>query len=294
MVKNGNRNKSAVLLAVLAHPDDETFGMGGTLALYAKRGAQVHLVCATRGESGDVDPKYMERYESVADRRVAELKCAADILGLKEVHFMDYRDSGMAGSADNQHPKALAAAPAEEVAQKVAGYIRMLRPQVVLTFDPIGGYKHPDHIAIHNATKRGFELAGDESFNDGRSAFIPNKLYYHIFPRGLLRFAVRVMPWFGRDPRRFGRNQDIDLVELVSDDDFPVHARINYQEVRKKKEEATACHSSQLDEGMSNSGLVYWILRWYERRDYYMRACPEPEPGKIEKDLFEGIDANRR
>lgn len=287
-----NKKETPVLLAVLAHPDDETFGMGGTLALYAKRGAKVHLVCATRGESGDVDPKYLEEYTSIADRRVTELKCAAGILGLTEVHFMDYRDSGMEGSENNRHPKALTAAPVEEVAQKVAGYIRELRPQVVLTFDPIGGYRHPDHIAIHNATVRGFELAGDPEFEDGLEPHQPDKLYFHIIPRGLFRFAVRMLPLFGRDPHRFGRNQDIDLVELVGDEDFPVQAEINYQEVRKKKEQATACHSSQLDEGMSSRGLVYWIMRWYERRDYYMRAYPEPDSHTRERDLFEGIDVD--
>jgi len=66
-----------VLLAVLAHPDDETFGMGGTLALYARRGVEVHLVCATRGEVGEMDEKFMRGFATVADRRVDELRCAA-------------------------------------------------------------------------------------------------------------------------------------------------------------------------------------------------------------------------
>ena len=116
-----------VLLAVLAHPDDESFGMGGTLALYAQRGVAVHLVCATRGEAGDVAPELLEGFDSVADRRVSELRCAAGILGLSGVHFLDYRDSGMPGSPDNQHPQALVMAPLDEVAAKVAGYIRQLQ-----------------------------------------------------------------------------------------------------------------------------------------------------------------------
>ena len=113
-----NTNSKPVLLAVLAHPDDETFGMGGTLALYAQQGAAVHLVCATRGEVGDVDPEYMQGYDSIADRREHELRCAAQMLGLAGVHFLDYRDSGMPGSEDNHHPRALAAAPLDEVASK--------------------------------------------------------------------------------------------------------------------------------------------------------------------------------
>ena len=131
-------------MAVLAHPDDETFGMGGTLALYAQKGVSVHLICATRGEVGDVEPHFMEGYESIGELREHELRCAAEILGLSGVHFLDYRDSGMPGSPDNEHPQALAAAPLDEVAAKVTGYIRELQPQVVLTFDPIGGYRHPD------------------------------------------------------------------------------------------------------------------------------------------------------
>ena len=98
------------------------------------------------------------------------------------------------------------------------------------------------------------------------------------------------MPIFGRDPRRFGRNQDIDLVELVGEEDFPVHAKINCREVRRRKEEATACHTSQIEEGMSKRSLVYWILRWYDRYEYFMRAHPEPVSGTCEGDLFDGID----
>ena len=150
MEDNGITNQhKRTILSVLAHPDDESFGMGGTLALYAKRGVDVHLVCATRGEVGEVSPEILEGFDSVSALRVNELRCAAGILGLKGVHFLDYRDSGMPGSEDNHHPLAMAAAPLDEVAAKVTHYIRKLRPQVVLTFDPIGGYRHPDHIAIH-------------------------------------------------------------------------------------------------------------------------------------------------
>jgi LmbE family N-acetylglucosaminyl deacetylase len=96
------------MLVVLAHPDDETFGLGGTLALYAMQGVKVHLICATRGEVGTVAPEFMEGYSSIADLRVDELLCASELLGLEQVHFLDYRDSGMEGTADNEHPKALA------------------------------------------------------------------------------------------------------------------------------------------------------------------------------------------
>ena len=123
---------SPTLLAVLAHPDDESFGMGGTLALYAARGADVYLVCATRGEVGEADEEHLKGYGSVAEMRESELRCAAGILGLKGVFFLDYRDSGMPGSAENQHPEAQIRHPVEEVAGRVVKYIRELKPDVVL------------------------------------------------------------------------------------------------------------------------------------------------------------------
>jgi N-acetyl-1-D-myo-inositol-2-amino-2-deoxy-alpha-D-glucopyranoside deacetylase len=278
-----------VLLAVLAHPDDETFGMGGTLALYAQKGVEVHLVCATRGEVGSVDPKFLQGFDSIGERRESELCCAADLLGLAGVHFMGYRDSGMPGSPDNLHPKALAAQPVEEVARKVAHYIRMLRPQVVVTNDPIGGYKHPDHIAVHRATLRAFELVADPAFKDEFPPFQPNKLYYNIFPKGFLKIALLALPLLGQDPRHFGRNKDIDLVDIVKDGDFPVHARINYRSVAKLKDEASACHASQLAGGPPNNGLLHWIDMLIGEKDTYMRALPEASKHLHEKDLFEGI-----
>lgn len=280
---------SKTLLAVLAHPDDETFGMGGTLALYARKGVDVYLVCATRGEAGEMDPKYMAGFGSVAERRESELRCAAELLGLKGVFFLNYRDSGMAGSPENNHPQALAAQPLDQVAADVTGYIRRLRPQVVITFDPIGGYRHPDHIAMHRATLRAFELAGDPSFAlDGLEPFRPLKLYYHTIPHTILRLAVRVMPVFGQDPRRQGKNKDIDLVS-ITEVDFPVHARIDYRPVASLRDEATACHASQ-GGGRLFSGPLAFLRRALGSYETYMRAFPQPAPReRLERDLFAGI-----
>ena len=281
------------LLAVLAHPDDETFGMGGTLALYSQRGVSVHLICATRGEVGDVEPHYLEGYQSIGELREHELRCAADILGLAGVHFLDYRDSGMPGSPDNQHPHSLAAAPINDVTAKVTAYIRQLRPQVVLTFDPIGGYRHPDHIAIHQATETAFYAAGDaERYPDAGEPFQPEKLYYHTFPRGLFAWMVRLLPLVGKNPHRFGHNEDIDLVELAGED-FPVHAQINYGPVVREKAEATACHASQGGMGSSGNWLVNLAFRMASGKDSFMRAYPEPDGGPKERDLFLGIRSAR-
>ena len=203
------------LLAVLAHPDDESFGVGGTLALYAGRGFRVILVCATRGEAGTVDPGYLEGYASVAELREAELRCAAQHLGLEAIHFLDYRDSGMPGMPENSHPDAQIAHPVEEVAARIVRYIRESRAEVVLTFDPAGGYRHPDHIHVQRATTLAFERSGDPQFEpDVAPPHHPRALYYHVFPHGLLRLLTRLMPLVGANPRRWGRNKDIDLKEL--------------------------------------------------------------------------------
>jgi LmbE family N-acetylglucosaminyl deacetylase len=280
-------HQNKVLLAVLAHPDDETFGLGGTLALYSRRGVEVHLVCATRGEVGEMDPQYMRGFNSIAERREAELRCAAEKLGLAGVHFLNFRDSGMTGSEDNHHPQALAAQPVDKVAADVAHFIRLLKPQVVVTFDPIGGYKHPDHIAIHRATVKAFHLAGEVD-GDGLPAFKAQRLYFETMPRGFLRLAVRLMPLFGRDPHKFGVNKDVDLTEFAFVD-FPIHAVVDYRPVTAIRDEASACHASQ--GGMQVSrGLFGMLRRWIGYRDLFMRAYPEAvRAGRKERDLFAGV-----
>ena len=282
---NGTRR----LLAVLAHPDDESFGMGGTLALYARQGVQTHLVCATRGEAGSLDEDCLEGFASVAERRESELRCAAGILGLAGVYFLGYRDSGMAGSPDNQHPNALVAQPIEQVSARIVRHIRELQPQVVVTFDPIGGYKHPDHIAIHNATVLAFKLAGDTTFQNGLPPYQPQKLYYHTFPKTWLRLIVRLAPLMGMDPKHMGRNKDLNFAELVAEADFPIHASINYKSVQAEKDAAAACHASQLDGALARRRLISLIMRMVGGHDNYMRAVPPPTNGHREKDLFEDL-----
>jgi LmbE family N-acetylglucosaminyl deacetylase len=280
------------LLAVLAHPDDETFGIGGTLALYARRGVQAYLICATRGEAGTVSPEFMQGHPSIAALREHELRCAAQHLGLAGVHFLDYRDSGMPGSPDNQHPQALINAPRSEVVHKITRLIRQLRPQVVITFDPVGGYGHPDHVTTHQATVEAFQAAGDPSrFPEDLPAHQPDKLYFTVFSRAYLRVALRLMRLAGRGPRRWGRNQDIDLEELAQHR-FPIHARVNYRSVAELKKKATACHASQLDMGRSNPGLLGLAFRLARlgATETFMRAYPAPNSDRPERDLFLGID----
>ena len=273
------------MLVCMAHPDDESFGMGGTIAYYAQQGVEVHLICATRGEAGTVDEKFMEGHESIAQVREKELACAAEVLGLASVIYLDYRDSGMIGSKDNDEPGALVRADVDEVAAKIVGEIRRLQPEVVVTFDAVGGYHHPDHIAIHDATVRAFHAAGEErQFPEMGKPFAPGKLFFSARSRRALRFLVRLMPLLGKDPKKLGRNEDIDLTRLAEDGDTPPHVTINYRAVLDKKQKADACHASQLSE--NGFGLLSTFWRLSGPKDRFTRAHPKTADRYRARDLF--------
>jgi LmbE family N-acetylglucosaminyl deacetylase len=278
------RHMSRTLLAVFAHPDDESFGPGGTLAKYSAAGMAVHLICATLGEAGENGAPDQERTESLARLRERELRCAASILGLEEVHVLGYRDSGMDGSPANQHPRALAQADPDMLAEQVADLMRKLRPQVVLTFDPFGGYGHPDHIAMHRATVAAFECV-----SSGESEH-PHKLYFTALPYAVLRWAVRLMPLLGVDPEAAGKNQDINL-RAALEHELPVTTRIDVSATYDVKQRAAACHSSQLSgPGPASGRLLQWLVRRWQATETFYRATPPFGRGEQqETDLFAGV-----
>ena len=271
------------LLAVFAHPDDEAFGPGGTLAKYAAEGVAVHLICATRGEVGESDLADLDGGEDLASRREQELRCAASVLGLAEVHLLDYRDSGMAGSPTNQHPQSLAQAAPDVVAGEVAGLVRHLRPEVVLTFDPYGGYGHPDHIAVHRATVAAFKRMSSQ---DGH----PQKLYFTAFPRSLLRWAVRLMPLFGMDPTAVGKNRDINL-RAALEYELPITTRVDISAAYDVKQQASECHASQLSGPGSIFGrMPRWLVRRLQSSETFHRSVPPHRQDEhVERDLFAGV-----
>jgi mycothiol S-conjugate amidase len=281
--------QSKTILAVLAHPDDESFGLGGTLALYASKGYDTYLICATRGEAGTLDEQHLRGFKDTAELRTDELNRATRILGLKKVFFLDYRDSGMPGTEENKHPDAQINHSVDEVAGKVVKYIRELKPDVVITFDPIGGYKHPDHIHIHKATVLAFEKANDASFHpEAGSPFMPRALYFQVFSRGLLRLMVRLMPLFGQDPTKFGQNKDVNLKELA-EVDFPVHVHLDITPVAEIKREASRQHASQ-GGAQPRRGWMGLLAKVWGEREEFMRAYP-PVNGKFrgQHDLFDGL-----
>ena len=167
------------LMAVLAHPDDESLGVGGTLAKYASEGVDVFLLTATRGDSGRflgyrLDDSQHPGSLALANIRESELRAAASALGVREVSILNYRDQHL----DHANPREAIAA--------IVGQMRRVQPDVVVTFGPDGAYGHPDHIAISQFTTAAIVAAADPAFSyEGIEASQPHavsKLYYLAWP----------------------------------------------------------------------------------------------------------------
>jgi LmbE family N-acetylglucosaminyl deacetylase len=157
------------LMAVFAHPDDESLAAGGLLAKYAAEGVETYLVCATRGEAG----RYIDEYgrlpaEMLGRIRTNELRKAAEILGIRRTFFLGYRD----GQLDQVDP--------DEATSRIAEHIRLVRPDVILTFGPDGLYGHPDHVAISQLTSAAVIAAAETRFDhgSGRPAHSVSKVYH--------------------------------------------------------------------------------------------------------------------
>ncbi len=166
-------DNSLRLMAILAHPDDESLATGGVLARYAAEGVETYLITATRGERGWFDePEAYPGPEALGRIRAAELRAAAGVLGLQEVNFLDYMD----GDLDQADPN--------EAISKIVAHLRRVRPQVVVTFDPNGLYGHPDHIAISQFTMAAIVAAADPGYEGPGAGLPPHrvaKLYYRAF-----------------------------------------------------------------------------------------------------------------
>ena len=157
------------LMAILAHPDDETLGFGGALAKYAAEGVETYLITATRGERGwPGDPADYPGLEGLGKIREGEVRAAADILGIRDICFLDYIDGDL-DQADTQ-----------EAVAKIVAYIRKVRPQVVITFAPDGAYGHPDHIAISQLTAAALVAAADSNHVNSGQPHTVSKLYHKI------------------------------------------------------------------------------------------------------------------
>ena len=182
------------LLAVHAHPDDECIGTGGILARYAAEGARTILVTCTDGAVGEISDPALATPDNLAEVRSKELDESVRILKVSRLVKLGYRDSGMAGTADNDNPASFNQANIDEAIERVVKVMRAEQPQVVVTYDERGGYGHPDHIRAHQVAVAAFDASGDASrFPDAGRAWTPTRLYYSVVPRSaMMRFMERL------------------------------------------------------------------------------------------------------
>jgi len=274
------------VLAALAHPDDEVFSSGGMLAGYAADEVQATLVCATRGEAGEISDPALATPETLGAVREAELRCACQALGINEPIFLDYRDSGMADTADNGRPEAFCNIPAEEVVPRLVGLIRRLRPQVVVTFDPNGGYGHPDHIAIHRHTVAAFHAAGDAArFPDRGPVWQPNRLFYTVIPESAIQDMAQRLEAAGVDTSQFERFRE----RRIFWPEEKINVRLDVSAWVEAKRAALTCHRTQIGPDHPLHQVPETESKQIMRREHFALAWPEPTPGLHLPDLFSGL-----
>lgn len=274
------------LLACFAHPDDEAFGTGGTLARYAAQGYTVHLVCATRGEAGEIaDPDFATPMTLGAVRE-AELRCAAETMGIAEPIFLNYRDSGMAGSPDNKNPNAFINIPAETVVAQLVQIIRLIKPGVVVTFEPFGGYGHPDHIAIHRHTVAAFHAAADPAqYPEFGEAWQARRLYYTAIPRSFFITMRDQLAAQGEDTSAFA---SFDNPEKSWPED-QIHLYEDVSETVNAKWSALECHRTQFGPGNLFRRLPKEQVLKLMSIEHFSQAWPTPPAGLILHNLFDGL-----
>lgn len=273
------------LMAVLAHPDDESMAMGSTLAKYASEGVAVSLVVATRGDAGRFRGHAPGTPEhpgaaALATLREGELHAACDVLGIGERVLLDYHDQQL----DRAHPS--------QVIGEIAREIRRLRPDVVLTFGPEGSYGHPDHIAISQLTAAAIveaAMPGGEpgtagGVDAGRRAHATSKFYYLAWPDSVLRAFEAAF-------RRLAST--VDGIERPAEPwpDWIITTEIDTGSHWQAAWRAVACHDSQVAAYERLRGLApeqhEAIWRW----QHFYRVFSRVNGGRTrETDLFEGLD----
>lgn len=276
------------LLAVKPHPDDEAITMGGTLARYSVEGIRTTLVTATRGEVGEIldpelDPK--EAAPHLAEIREAELRRACEIMGVGELVFLNYEDSGMAGLPRNREPGTFWQANEEEAVGRLIQVIRRVRPQVIATENEVGGYGHPDHVKTHRVAVSAFFYAGDVERFPGGEAFRPSKLYYTAFPKSVGRQLAEAMQRAGVE-NRWGADGEPPPF-AVGDDRVTTWLDVRaYVDV---KIQAMLAHKTQIptDSWFMKVRDVLGTDAW--AREAYERVRSSVETPLPEDDLFAGL-----
>ncbi|HLL78781.1 MAG TPA: PIG-L family deacetylase [Ktedonobacteraceae bacterium] len=270
------------LLGVYAHPDDEG-GVSGALLHYKTLGVEPGLVVATRGEVGEISDPALATPENLGQVREGEMRAAAEVLGVEHLWFLDYRDSGMAGTPDNQDPHAFMQASAAEVVGKLVAIIRSFRPQVMVTFDETGAYGHPDHIAIYRYTTSAFYAAADGvQYPELGPAHMVSKLYYSAFPRS---FARQIGEWM-QGSNYQGFLSDLDPEKFGVPDEL-ISVRLNVEPYLETKNRSWSMHRTQINPNDPLSQLPQEITRKWRAHEYFQLAATRVGPDvEGENDLF--------
>jgi mycothiol S-conjugate amidase len=284
-------SKRKALLALHAHPDDESSKGSGTMARYAKEGVRVALVCATGGEEGDILNPRMDKpgvKERMAELRKEELEAACSILGVEEVYDLGYRDSGMPKTESNKHPDAFWNADPEEAVGKIVAIIRKERPEVVLSYDESKGYEHPDHLRIHEWGRRAYEEAGDPAKHPGAGEpWTPSKLYYFAtFTKKRMTILHEAAAGEGIESPFAGF---LDHWDEMGFEDPQVTTQIDVADFLELRTKALLAHATQIDPDS------FWFAipddlqrRVYPWEDYTLVASTVDTPTP-ESDLFAGL-----
>lgn len=249
------------ILLVHAHPDDETINNGATMALYAARGAQVTLVTCTRGEEGEVLVPGLSHLASahndtLGSHREVELANAMIALGVSDYRFLgNFRDSGMMGSETNNGASVFWQADLNVAAQLLATIIDEVQPHILITYDEIGGYGHPDHIKTHLVAMRASEL----------SQWQIQKIYWNTMPKSVIAAGIAAMKAVGSD---FFGTDNVDDIPFAKDDSF-VTTLIDGNDFVEAKMAAMKAHATQIAlDGpffalSNNLGLQIWGHEYY-------------------------------
>jgi len=268
-------------MAVHAHPDDEVFSTGGILAKYAAAGDRVVVVYGTRGESGemhDPDRNPEEAIPRLGEIREEEARAACAILGVTDVYFLGYRDSGMADTEENKNPANFMNASLDEATERLLAIMRETRPDVVVTYDQDGGYGHPDHIMTNRVATEAFCRVQGEPW-------APQKLYYSARSRegfrryveGLRKLGLEI-PWM---------KSDFNFDEYgVPNAEITAHIDISGFAPLKKR--ALAVHRTQIRPDFFYLSIPDEALAT-EAYEYFIRIEPPAREGTHEDDLFAGV-----
>jgi N-acetyl-1-D-myo-inositol-2-amino-2-deoxy-alpha-D-glucopyranoside deacetylase len=278
------------LLAVHAHADDETITMGATLAQCADRGIRTAVICCTDGQLATIYAKDMPEETTrprLGEIRRDELRAACALLGVDEVHFLGYRDSGMAGADSNNDPESFWKTDLDTAVGRVVEHIRRFRPHVVVSYDAIGAYGHPDHIQAHRVTLLACEAAYiPKMYPDAGQPWRISKLYYTAFPERAARKAVEMAAQFGM-PSPFGDTAPEEL-EFVTRDEL-VTATVSGAPQMSRKLQALRAHHSQITDEFPYLAVPEELAREHFSEEYFQLALSHVPVRAPETDLFAGI-----